>query len=236
VSKGIEPLAAVSAMVVLLFAFVMSLNTVVAMVTQANFKNILPIMQLPPKNYLYGTFSALSMPFGETLFVMMLLPSVKESSSIKKVFITTTIVTTASLFTLFIQEAFTLGRVVMLFSHPIFEAVKLVEFGDDLTRMETFYAIAMLLMILMKLSVMMYICLSGFAHIIDSDNYQPYLNVFGAFLVIFSLTIIRHSSDFIYWGVNVMPFLFLTFHLALPLATLLVDMLKKLKRKKTKMV
>ncbi|MCL1913662.1 MAG: endospore germination permease [Eubacteriaceae bacterium] len=236
VSKGIEPLAAVSTLIVFLFGSVILLNTVVALITHSDFKRIMPIMQLPLKNYLHGTLLALSMPYGESFFVMMLLPNIKDGSSIKKVFFTTTLVSMSTIFALHLKETFTLGRMVKIFSHPVFEAVKLVEFGDDLTRIEIFFAIAMLSMILMKTSVLMYICLSGFAHIIDSDNYQPYTNVFGAFLVVFSMTVIRQSIDFIYWGINVIPILYIFFQLALPLVTLLVDMFKKQRNKKPKTV
>lgn len=233
VRKGFATIARVStlfgiiAMAGMAFSLLLSLN-------HANFEFLLPIFNLPPLDYIQSTHVAVSIPYGESLILMMLIPKLSEKASIKKAYIGVTIFTMCIMTVVHFREVISLGPLISYTTHPSYEAVRMIDIANIFSRIESLFALLLISLTFFKTLILFYLCLRGTADLFRMDSYKPLILMLGAFLIIYAVSAYGSPSSNIFWGKNVSPFIWSFFSFVVPLLTLIAAQVKGLFMKRRK--
>jgi spore germination protein KB len=225
--KGLRPLAAVSTLVVVTCLTIILFNTLLTL-RHTNFEAMLPILDRPLIDYIQATHIAVAIPFGESVFVLALLGNVTDDPCPKKVFLKNTLFTSATMAIIHLRETLTIGPLTNYFLFPSYEAIRLVEFAQDITRIESMFALALISLVFIKICIFLYVFLKSLTYVLGVSDYKPYIKVSCAFFTVFGILSVIEASDNLYYGTNVTPFIWFFFECVLPFAMLFVLSVKAL--------
>jgi spore germination protein KB len=128
----------------------------------------------------------------------------------------------------------TIGPLTNYFLFPSYEAIRLVEFAQDITRIESLFALALISLVFIKICIFLYVFLKSLAHVLGVTDYKPFIKVSCAFFSVFGIMSVIEASDNLYYGTNVTPFIWLFYECVLPLAMLGVLSAKALLKRRPK--
>ena len=204
----------IAALAALSFSVILSLN-------HANFDFLFPIFNLKPLDYVQGIHVATSIPFGESIFLLMLVPDLSEKVSIKKSYILVMIATGFLVMMIHFREVVSLGPMLLYTTQPSFESVRLINISDIFSRTESLFALLLVSLTFFKTLILFYITLKGVTQIFRLDSYKHLTIMAAALLTILAIESYGSPSNNIFWGKNVSPFIWTFFTSIIPLITLL---------------
>ena len=219
VKKGIMPLARASTIFLITMCAVMLFYGVMSLVN-AEPEYLLPLFSQRPLDYIQGAHIAAAIPYGESVMLLMLIPGLDKRVSIKRTYLA--VAGAAALIMIFVhvREIVALGPMAALSTLPTYEAARLVQIPGVLTRIESVFALALIMLSLFKTIVVFYICIEGVKQIARLKS-RSYTVVLGLLLVICAVTMYRSPATSSFFGKNVSPFIWSFFTLLLPLLTLI---------------
>lgn len=186
-----------------------------------------PFFRLPPMKYVQGTVSVTAVPMGEVLAFIMLAPMLKKSQKAGKPLLFGLTSSAVFMAVVIVRDIITLGPLVSVVSLASFESVRYVSLAGVLTRMESLYAVVLIILFLFKVSILLYAFVLGLSELLNLKSYLP-LTLLSASLVFFySLFVFESVMENMNWGASTAPFFSLTFEFLLPAVSLLVACLRK---------
>lgn len=234
--KGIAPIARVSTVFCLAALGVILLNIILSF-TQADFEYLFPMFQLKPLDYVQSIHIATAIPFGESIFLLMLAPDLSEKASMKKVYIAVAIFTVIIMTLVHFREVLSLGPLIAYTTLPSYETVRMINIANMLSRVESLFAVLIISLTFFKTVILFHVCVKSVTQIFRLESSRHIFFMLAAFLVIYGITAYDSMSSDIYNGKNILPFIWSFFSAALPLVTLIVSAIKSfiLKRKKKRL-
>ncbi|RAV03472.1 endospore germination permease [Paenibacillus sp. YN15] len=196
-----------------------------------------PFFQLELMKYVQGTVSVSALPMGEILAFTMITPMLEKPKKTAKPLLLGLLLSAISMAFAMVRDTVTLGPLVFIVTLPSFESLRYVSLGDTLTRMESIYAVVLVLLFLFKICILLYAFVLGLTHMLGRKNRErplsqksyPPLTLLSAALVFFySLIVFESIMENRDWGATTAPFFSLTFELLLPAVSLLVAFLSKI--------
>ena len=224
VKKGILPLARASAFFLIITCAVMLLYGAMTLVN-AKFEYLLPLFSHRPLDYIQSTHIAASIPFGESIFLLMLIPDADKKVSVKKTYFAVSAAAALIMVFVHVRETVALGPMAAFSTLPTYEAARLVNIPGVLTRIESVFALVLIMLNLFKAIVLFYICVSGIKRVTRTDS-QSYIVMLGFLLVICAITTYVSPVSNVFFGKNVSPFIWSFFTLALPFLTLVAAVIR----------
>ena len=235
VKKGIAPIARVST-VFGLTAVVGILFNILLSAQHAKVQNLFPLFNLKLLDYIQSTHIAVSIPFGESLVLLMFNSELSETASIKKVYISVAVITVLVTTAIHLREAMSLGPMISYATLPSYEAVRMIDISNIFSRTESIFSLLLVSLTFFKILIMFYISANGMAQLFRLNSYRHLTLMLATLLVVYAVKAYGSPSNNIFWGKNVSPFIWSFFTFLLPLITLLASMRKPLPRKKSKAV
>lgn len=220
-SKGLEATARLAPLIVIVTGTGFLINTIITM-GQANFDFLLPLFNRPFVNYVKGTLITATLPYGESMFLMALFPLVVNEKKPAALFAKVGVFTCFALFITHIKETLSLGPVEPFLSAPLYEAVRMVEFGSDVTRLEIFFALTILLLTYCKLSLCMFVAMRGWVSITKVSDDKPFIFLACIFLIIYSMVAFNANQLIGESSSDVTSFIWAFFEYVIPVITLIV--------------
>jgi len=209
-----------------------------------------PFFQLEPMKYVHGTVSVTAVPMGEILAFTMLTPMLRKGRKVGKPLVLGLLFSAVSMAIVILRDIVTLGPLVSIVSLPSFESIRYVSVAGILTRMESIYAVILILLFLFKVSILLYAFVLGLFQILKGKkphsepaiqnqsfkaarplgqkDYPPLTLISAALVFFYSLFVFESVMENMNWGASVAPFFSLTFEFLLPALTLLVAWVRKL--------
>lgn len=233
VYKGIEVLARCSVILVTIFIAVVVINTIL-LSSLIDLSNLLPIFDISPKEFLKSARAASAYPFGEILLFMMVLPFLNRTiegsrSLMKGMGIACLLFIIAA-----IRNAAVLGPTGSDAMFPTLTAVRMIDIGDILNRMDTFVAMDLISIGFVKVTLFYYITVLGIAQLLKMRSYLPLVVPLAFLMYILSVSSFRSGVEIPYYAYNVWPLYSIPFEILLPLLTLLTAVIRKFpQREKT---
>ena len=224
VKKGIMPLARASTIFLITMCAVMLFYGVMSLVN-AEPEYLLPLFSKRPLNYIQGAHIAAAIPYGESVVLLMLIPDMDKKVSIKRTYLA--VVGAAALIMVFVhvREIVALGPVAAFSTLPTYEAARLVQIPGVLTRIESVFALALIMLSLFKTIVVFYVCIEGIKQAARLKS-RSYTVMLGLLLVMCAVAMYRSPAMSIFIGKNVSPFIWSFFTLLLPLLTLMATVFR----------
>lgn len=189
-----------------------------------------PFFQLPVMKYIQGTISVAAVPMGEILAFTMIAPMLQKKENTGKLLVKGLIFSALFLAVVLLRDIVTLGPLASIVSLPSFESVRYVSLADILTRMESIYAIVLIILFLFKVSVLLYAFVLGLSQLLSLNSYRPLTLVAAVLVLFYSLLVFESVMENMNWGASTAPFFSLTFELLLPAVSLLAAHLRRLNK------
>ncbi|KJS83753.1 MAG: hypothetical protein JM58_12195 [Peptococcaceae bacterium BICA1-8] len=228
VRNGIEVIARCSLLLVPITMFAFIFDTVF-LLPQIEITKLLPILELPLKDFLKSSHSAATFPFGETVAFLMITSSLnKNSISSMKRFALAGIIIAASFFVMAaIRNLAVLGGTAKISLYPSYVAIQLIEVADIISRLEVAVSFAIFIMGFLKISVLYYGAVLGTAQILGLRSYLPLVLPIGTIMVVLSIIQFTSAVENITWATEIYPFYSLPFQLVFPLVALILAIIKQ---------
>jgi spore germination protein KB len=191
-----------------------------------------PFFQLPFEKYLLGTVSVVAGPMGEIIAFTMILPLLQPKHKAGGALSIGLAFSAVFLAAVLLRDIITLGPLVSVVSLASFESVRYVSLAGILTRMESLYAVVLVILFLFKVAILLYAFVLGLSQLLRFQNPSRLLLISAALVFFYSIAVFESVMENMNWGATAAPFFSLTFEFALPAVSLLVAMLRGLHKKK----
>lgn len=231
IRKGLEsymrlaPLMAIGASVIVLLNFVLVLE-------DTSLSYLFPMFQQPVLKYVQGTHITATIPYGESMVFMMLAPALGHEKSPGRPLVLGLVLSSLFMFGIIFRDVICLGPLITYVSLPSFEAVRMINVADIITRIESLYAILNVSLLFFKVCILLYACTRGLAQMARLKQYKHLALAMTVFICIYSLTLYDSMIKHAYSGSFVAPFLWLIFEYIMPGVTLLVALIRRRSAKK----
>ncbi|MGX8700423.1 GerAB/ArcD/ProY family transporter [Caproiciproducens sp.] len=247
--KGIENLMHLSVFFTIIAIGALAANSILLIKdVQPDF--LRPFFQLKFPEFVQGTVSVAAVPMGEILAFTMITPMLGEGRKAGKPLLLGLALSAVSMALVVMRDIITLGPLVAIVSLPSFESMRYVSLAGILTRMESIYAVVLVILFLFKVSILLYAFVLGFTQLLSGKSRPqtnpdhggqarekeqprgqrsapPLMLISVAFVFFYSLFVFESVMENMNWGATAAPFFSLTFEFLLPAVSLLVVCLKK---------
>ena len=231
--KGLGTFARVST-IFGIFAFIGLLFNLLLSIPHARLEYLFPVGNLSLLDYLQTAHITVAIPYGETLALLMLVGDVSENANAKKAYLVITAFTATVMTLVHLRDVSSLGPMISYAVVPSFEAVRLIDFANIFSRIESIFALLLVSLTFFKTLLLYTICLRGTAQLLSLKSYRPLMPMLAMLLAIYAVCAYGASGSNIFFGKNVAPFIWSVFIFLLPLLTLAAALIKTALKKRSK--
>lgn len=190
-------------------------------------KNIKPVLYEGIKPVLTSSFAILSFPFAETVVFTMILQNLKPKSSPYKVYYWGLLIGGLIILIVSVRNILVLGIAnVSILYFPSYAAVRLINIGNFLQRIEVLVSMVFLFAGFIKINICLYGASTGIANLLGIRNYKDIVAPIGLLMMLLSIIIYRNTMEMFEWANKVYPFYSIPFELLLPVIILLAAEIK----------
>ncbi|MDD3693019.1 MAG: endospore germination permease [Oscillospiraceae bacterium] len=231
VSLGLDIVTRYSVVFVILSSIILVV-TIAATSNHMRLSNFLPILRQPMKNIIQSTNIVSTIPFGELVIFLMIMPQVNIKPKKLGRYFLPGFFLGAFLITLVVaRDIAILGNTITIFAQPSFETLRMVSFFEVLTHMEILFAILLIILFFFKISLLFYVSMLAMSYLFRLDSYKPLILPSAAIIVVYSLIIFKSKTKHLEVGRETAPFMWFIFEFLLPLLTLIIAYIRKLPQK-----
>jgi hypothetical protein len=231
-TKGMGALSRLIPAITIISCIVLMANWCQAL-TVADFNNLLPIFNKPLGSYVHATLFAVAVPYCESMTMFALLPMVEAGADMKKPAITVYLFTALVMMLVHLRETASLGSLMTYTSQPTFEVMRMVDSGIALVRTESLFAIQLITLTFVKVTVIIYALARGIAHVAHFERtssrnagHKAILVPVCLFVAIYAATFRGTEYNNIEWYVNIAPIVWMFFEAAVPIVMLAATVLR----------
>ena len=166
--------------VVFLFIFCLA-------VPEMDFEQLKPIFTHPPSHILWGSLILFSF-YAEGAFILMLIPSLRESSGVRKIAGTVSVILTVVMLIDVVGLIALFGsQETARMAFPSFELAKTVHLGGFLERIESLVVGIWVGSVSLKIMAFYYVSVLTFAEVFNLKDYRPLVLPYAIILVVLSI-------------------------------------------------
>lgn len=189
-------------------------------------KNLLPIMDVPMRDFFVATFSITTLNFGETVCFVMMMGRVTNVKTLKKSVFTGFIIGAGLLLMISLTTTMVLGPVESIAFIPSFHMYRLINVGDIFTRMEALLLGMLQAMGFIRLSLSLYPAVTGAAQLFNMRSYLPL--ILPVAIIAGNLSYLERGVELsLDYAVNTAPYYNLPFEFIIPLLSLIIASVKE---------
>jgi len=232
---GIENLSRVCCIFLILFIllFVMKWVVLFSMPDTLKFNNLKPVLEKGIFPVIKEGWKLITFPYGESILLVMLYPSVTESSRVRK---------SAVLAIIFLGMLLTFNTILFITSlglnfsstslFPLLQTYRIMKLGETFSRVDIFFILFIIMGGFIKVSFFMYGSMLGISQLIKLDDTKYLALPLGIVVYITSLLIASNYPQHIYIGqVLTLTYIVLPLAVIIPVISLFVYYLKALLKK-----
>ncbi len=231
VRKGIENVLKYGPLFSIFQLVAVSLFTVL-LFKNLNFENFLPLFDIPANRFIQGTNTVVSIPLGELFVFTMIIPNIAIDSKIKKSYLTGMTFGAVVMLLIVASDIAVLGGSMEYFFLPRFEAIRLIDVADVISRMDTLYALVLYSLRFFKVGILLYACALGFSQICGATEYKPFVWTIGILAVMYTVFVFPSSVEALDWGKTTAPIYSGLFVIVLPFIIFISSSIQRAARKK----
>ena len=235
VRKGIDAVFRLGPFFSIMQLLVLLLFTLL-LIPNMKLSNMLPIFDITLKEFIQGINTIAALPFNELIVLMMFMPLVTEQNKVKGSLIGGFSLGAAVMLMIVLTDTAVLGPLLEYFTVPRFEAARLIDVYDVISRMDTLFGLVLIILRFFKIGVLLYGASLCLAQLFEIKNYVPLVSTLGVLAAFFSLFVFKSAAESYDWGQHTAAVYSSFFNILLPLLTLVIYYLrivvKKLKNRR----
>lgn len=193
------------------------------LINKIDMRNLQPVLTLPVQNYLIGSHFVTMLPLCEIMAFMTYAPFMLKPAEFGKAMRGGLAVGGATLLYIVLRDISVLGDFTRISTMPAFSAIRLIDIGDILTRLEIIYAVTLMMEIFLKVSVVYYATVSCLRGLFGTGSYDIFIYVIGVLTAIYAVVSFPAGAEHTKWQLSAAATYSSFFLLVLPLATLIVS-------------
>jgi spore germination protein KB len=216
-------------LIVILIFFGFTGNLLVYFSGNVNFHNLQPFLENGWKPILTTAFPLITyFPFSEIFVFTMLLPYLNQPKLVKKVWLSSLIVSGLILSYSASLNIAVLGvEEVERATFPLLSTIGKVDLFEFIQRMDALVVFTFLITMFFKIAIYFYGAVTGMADLFKLNKYQHILLPAGVILTFLSMTIASDFSEHIQEGHDITSYyIHIPFHIIIPLFMMIVAMLR----------
>ena len=225
IRKGMENLLRLSTVLCILGVGAVAINSTL-MLKDIQVGFLKPFFQLPLEKYIKATVTITAIPMGEIVAFAAIVPMLGQNKKVGGALVKGLILSGIFLAFIILRDIVTLGPLITILRLPSYEAVRYINIGGVLTRMESLHALILISLFLFKVCVLMYASVLGLAQLLNFKSYSPLTLICGAAIFFYALIVFEAVMENVDWGATTAPFFSLSFEFVLPTITLVVASIK----------
>jgi len=195
-------------------------------VKEIHFENFLPVLNLPVKNYLLSTHLVTMLPFCEILVFLMFVQDMKNPNDVGKALKGGFFIAALTILVIVMRDIAVLGDYTLFTATPTFAAIRLIDVGEILTRLDIVYATILIIMFFFKISILLYATVTGASKLFNIKDYKSLIAIITALVVIYANFIFLSTDAHTKWF-NAAATYATFFLFILPAVTLIVSKIRK---------
>lgn len=191
VRKGIRSISKIG-FFSLIYTIVVVVFTFLLLIKDMDFRNFLPIFEAPLPALMQGTHIFTAIPFCEVVVFFMIMPSINENKSIGKNTISGIGIAALILLVITIRNTAVLGSSTSLYAGDSYQAARMINIGEFLTRVELITAIGITISLFIKICVIYYAFTNSVSQLLNMHS--PFILIFPLGGIVIFLAIVGFDS------------------------------------------
>ncbi|MFZ5975666.1 MAG: GerAB/ArcD/ProY family transporter [Bacillota bacterium] len=227
VKKGIETIARISLVAVVCSAITVII-VFILLLGSMDFANFQPVGSTPLKSFIKGTHIFAAVSFCEIFVFLMIFPSLNKTKKTGKSTMLGFSLGALVLLIISMRNTAVLGPATVMFTNATYEASRLINIGEILTRIELFSAFGITVTLFIKACIFYYATVKSTAQLFRMRSGSPLILPIGIIgviyaLVVFESIISQQQSAETYHAMVALPFEFV-----IPPVSLFIAKIRKL--------
>ncbi len=226
VRKGVETITRYGAFFVIIVVIYIVVNTIL-LFQHMKLSNFLPLFVSPVMKYVQASHTMAILPLCEIMAFMMLFPNMEKGKSIKRPVLLGLTFGAITFLNTISRDTAVLGVLSAYLELPSFEALRLINISNTLTKVEVFYIFLLIALQFFKTSVLLYSTAKSAEQIFGLTSYKVLSTVIGALAAVFAVISFKSQVDNVYWGRNIAMHYSTFFEVILPVITLIAAAVRR---------
>lgn len=207
-------------------AVAMILINSILLINKINISFLMPVFTLPLMDYVIGTHIVTMLPYCEIIAFMMFIPHMAKPKEIGRALRGGLTIGGIVLLFVVIRDITVTGNFSTVLTNPTFSAIRLIDIGDILTRLEVLYAIILMMLLFLKVSVVYYATVSCIRSLFGTSTHGLYIRVFGVLIAVYAVASFPEGAKHMQWNLTAAATYSSFFIFVLPLATFIVSLIR----------
>jgi spore germination protein KB len=203
----------------------MAVFTVVLLLKDMKLTNFLPVFEVPLKDFMKAAHIIGAGSFQIVVF-LMIAPYVNKLQEVKRVLLFGLLFGGVYLLLLEMRNTAVLGPLEPFMSFASYRAVRVINIGDILTRLEVLVSLSLLLSLFMRICMSYYATVLGAAQLLGLRSYSSLVFPIGVIIINITLVAFDSNAEQAVFDMQVMPFYFFLFEFVIPLISLAIIMFR----------
>jgi spore germination protein KB len=228
VKRGIAAIAKISIVIGILTIAAVIL-TAVLLIGNMDFSNFLPMLVKPAIKYVQATHIVAELPFLVIVALLMVVPMVKDNGKIKRYWILGILIAALLFFAITVRDTAVLGAASDILADNSFEAVRLINIGEFLTRIELLVALNYTAALYIKVSVLYYVTWSALSQLLRLEQNNSLILPLGSVAMVFAAVKVESAVMHTVWGARYATVFSFPCTVLFPLLMVFIAAIRKLK-------
>ncbi|HWQ50550.1 MAG TPA: endospore germination permease [Terriglobales bacterium] len=200
---------------------------------QMDLSDLLPVFTIPLVKYVQSVHIFLTIPCGELVIFLMITPCVKKMTpkEATKYWFGGVAMGMSVVLAVLVRDISLLGNALDMFTLPGLVTMRLVNLGEALSRMEVIFAVALVMLLFFKITVLCYVTTITVAQLFETTQFKHLATIVGLLLIAYAPTLYPSSVEHSLSARTGAPFIWTLFEILLPLSTFIVAKVRKLPQK-----
>lgn len=217
VRGGVKLVTRLSTLFVVTTFLLMALS-ISLVLNQVHAEYFLPALTKAPIKYVQGIHIGFAIPFGETVVFLMLGGSLRpDRRELGRGLFGGLFMGAVTILIVVARDIAVLGNTIDLFALPHLVALRVVDLGPALSRMEILFAILYVMLLFFRSSFLYYVSVLAAARLLGAKQFRHLVLAAGALIIAYGLTLFPSSVEHTAVSQQTIPILWTFFEVVLPL-------------------
>lgn len=230
VKRGISAIAKVSVLTTI-FTIAAVLITTLLLIGNMDFSNFLPMIDKPALKYVQATQITMELPFLEPVALLMVVPMLKNDHKLKRFWLWGSLIVALLFLVIAVRDTAVLGPASNVLADNSFEAVRLINIGEFLTRIELVVALNYTSSLFIKVCVLYYVTLNALSQLLRIGQNSSLILPLGSIAIVFAAVKVESAIMHTVWGAQYAAVFSFPCTILFPLLMVIVAAARKLRTK-----
>lgn len=226
IQRGIAAVAKISLLATVLTVSAVILTTIL-LIGNMDFSNFLPVLDKPVMKYVQAAQITVEIPYLEIVSLLMVVPLVKDNKKITRSWLLGGGIAALLFLTIVIRDTTVLGGASGILGDNSYEAIRLIDIGEFLTRIELLIALNYTTSLFIKICVLYYATLNGISQLLGIERNNSLILPLGSIAIVFAAVKVESVIMHTVWGSQYAAVFSFPCTVLFPLLTVIVAAIRK---------